>query len=137
AARNHALGVAALAGADWALTVDTDERMHWHGLDLREYLAGLPEDVEVVDVREARGHYPKERLFRLPRKGGWGERVHEAFVMGAGNRRVEAPAARFSELPKTAEAQAAKVARDVRILRGVVKKEPGNSRAWYYLGQSL
>ena len=38
AARNFALDVAAGAGATWAVTLDTDERLHFDAVDLRQRL---------------------------------------------------------------------------------------------------
>src|SRR6188768_2857610 len=64
AARNFALDAAAELGADWAITVDTDERIDRRGIDLRAVMASTTAGVLMMPSSD--GTYAKERCFRLP-----------------------------------------------------------------------
>src|SRR6185436_17229614 len=57
AARNFALEAAAAEGADWAVTLDTDERIDLAGVDLRKVLGSAREDVLMMFSRN--GEYAK------------------------------------------------------------------------------
>lgn len=63
--------------------------------------------------------------------------MHEALV-GAGQGEAKIlPGAFFWELPKSPEAYAAKLARDLAILQEETRDQPNDPRWWYYLGQTL
>jgi len=133
AARNHALAAAAATGADWAITLDSDERMVSVPESLRKWLAALTNDL--VHVRHQDGGYAKERFFRLPSKGYWKGPTHEAFVIPSYP--AEIPEMRFWEVPKTEEDYQRKFRRDAEILRAYTAQNPTDPRWWYYLGDSL
>src|SRR5512145_3111153 len=63
-ARNDCLDAAAAIGADWALLLDTDERMHWRegDEDIRVMLAESPLESYVLKAWE--GNYSKDKLIR-------------------------------------------------------------------------
>src|SRR5690606_3174455 len=63
-ARNFALHAALEAGAAWALTLDTDERIQLNGEPIRQHLASST--VGVFLVKDVSDTYSKERFFRLP-----------------------------------------------------------------------
>ena len=136
AARNFALQAAAQLGARWAVTVDTDERLHFaDGVMLKQALLKAKGKVLLVAIED--GSYAKERIFRLPAKVAWHGPTHEALEgKGAGDHAVLAGVT-FSELPKDAASLAAKFERDVAILREYTRAHPADARWHYYLGASL
>lgn len=137
AARNFALeAVAELAGT-WALTVDTDERLDFDGLDLRRLLAQT--DTDLFLVLQSDGSYSKERIFRLGKPWRWTGRTHEALPWVVGTTRETLSGVSFSELPKTPEQLRAKFERDkLLLLEDVGSGGPTakTARSWYYLGES-
>jgi hypothetical protein len=136
AARNFALQAATQLGARWAVTVDTDERLHFEpGFELKRELAKAKGKVVLVTAED--GSYAKERIFRLPAKVAWRGPTHEC-VEGkqAGDSAVLA-GTRFSELPKDPPALKAKFERDVAILLEHTRTHPDDPRWHYYLGASL
>ncbi len=135
AARNFALDAAREAGAAWAVTVDTDERLEFDaGFDLSRALAAT--SANVLLVGEAGGRYAKERILRLPTAMRWTGPTHEAL---GGQRAGEAETlagVRFRELPKDEAALRRKFERDIAILRKHVRQHPRDPRWHYYLGAS-
>lgn len=132
--RNEGLDVAGRTEADWALILDTDERIHPNGLDIRNFLAELPANVNVVDVQHDSGQYTKPRFIRLPATVRYSNPIHEELL---GAKTVLAPLMRFSELLKTPSQQ---LARAEHILAGLEKQidaEPENFRWRYYKGATL
>lgn len=133
AARNFALEAAAELGADWAVTVDTDERLDLRGLDTRSVLRGTSADVLYVMKQD--GSYAKERFFRLPVRGTFVGPTHEAFER-QGTMEILS-GVEFSELEKSDEQYRRKAERDVAILTRYTSEHPGDPRWFYYLGDSL
>jgi tetratricopeptide (TPR) repeat protein len=134
AARNFALDAAHELGADWAVTLDTDERIQPNGEDLRAALAAAPEAVLMM-FDETRT-YAKERCFRLPAQERFAGPTHESFpAYKVGFRTL--PRATFREVPKSEAALKHKFERDVEILTSHVAKNPSDPRWHYYLGESL
>ena len=134
AARNFALDAAHELGADWAINVDTDERIELRGEELRQLCEKAPEGV--LMMFDGTHTYAKERVFRLPirvRYTGPTHEAYEAFKVGA--KTLEK--ARFVELPKTPEEYRRKFERDVDILSEFTGKHPDSARYFYYLGDSL
>jgi len=134
-ARNAGLEEAKKLGADWALILDTDERLHWNGTDPRSYLEeklGNPEAVIMIESSD--GHYPKEKIVRSTAGARWIGPTHEALVGGT---RETMPGVSFSELGKTGEQLAYKFSRDAELLYDFVAENPDDPRWWFYLGQSL
>lgn len=135
AARNFALDAAQQAGATWAVTVDTDERLLFDaGFDLRRALAATRANVLLVN--DEGGHYGKERIIRLPTRVRWVGPTHEA-LGGQVERESEVLAGvRFRELPKDEAALRRKFERDVAILRKHTRQHAREPRWHYYLGAS-
>lgn len=134
-ARNAAIEEAKKLGADWVLIVDSDERMNWGGMSLRDFLVFAEAGgVDVVLMRSEDGHYVKERLVRASASAKYVGPTHETIV---GGRQITMPQATFSELPKTAEQLQRKFSRDAELLYDHTTENPTDPRWWYYLGQSL
>jgi tetratricopeptide (TPR) repeat protein len=135
AARNFALEAAQAAGAQWAVTVDTDERLEFDpGFDLRAALAATRANVLLVS--DENGYYGKERIVRLPTAVRWVGPTHEAL---GGQREAETETlsgVRFRELPKDEATLRRKFERDVAILRKHTRKHAREPRWHYYLGAS-
>lgn len=134
AARNFALHAAAELGADWAVTLDTDERIEVGEIDLRAALAET--DAAVLHIKHTAGTYGKERLFRLPARGAYVGPTHEAFITSGGGIATLA-GVRFAELGKSAEQYRQKAERDLAILSRHTAEHPDDPRWFYYLGDSL
>jgi tetratricopeptide (TPR) repeat protein len=135
AARNFALAAAAELGADWAVTLDTDERLDLGDLDLRAALAQT--DATALHVKHAGGTYGKERLFRLPARGAFVGPTHEAFIKSDGGGSVTLEGMHFDELGKSREQYRQKAERDIAILTRHTAERPDDPRWFYYLGDSL
>ncbi|HEV8551161.1 MAG TPA: glycosyltransferase [Polyangiaceae bacterium] len=134
AARNFALDAAHELGADWAVTLDTDERIERRGEDLRATLGATKEGVLMLFNEER--SYAKERCFRLPMRVRYRGPTHEAFASYEVGART-ATRAVFHELAKSAEQARKKFERDVAILAPYVRENPSDPRWHYYLGESL
>jgi len=136
AARNFSLDAAAEAGARWAFTVDTDERLLFdEGFELRAALAASTASVLLVAQQD--GSYAKERILRLPATVRWVGPTHEHLKgLRTGDSAV-LEGVRFDELPKDAASMRRKFERDAAILRAHVRKLPKEPRWHYYLGASL
>lgn len=146
-ARNAALGFARAEGADYALTVDTDENLS--GIDgplLRLALRQAP-DADVWLVSDNTGKYTKERIIALDRGRNprWVGYTHEAVVSlnaegdPIGTNKCILPGS-FSELPKTREENLAKCKRDVVLLSEYIQSPDrfGGVGRWYsYIGECL
>jgi len=135
AARNFALEAAQQAGATWAVTVDTDERLLFDaGFDLRQALAAT--QANVLLVNDEGGYYGKERIVRLPTKARWVGPTHEAL---GGQREGESETlagVRFASCPRTrtpCTASSSATWPSCASTRGSNAKEP---RWHYYLGAS-
>ena len=136
AARNFALEAAAEAGARWAVTLDTDERLIVApDATLGERLARTR--ARVLLVSQADGSYAKERIVRLPPKARWSGPTHEALLGQRPGESEVLPGVHFQELPKDARTLRRKFERDVEILRPHVQAHPEDPRWHYYLGASL
>jgi tetratricopeptide (TPR) repeat protein len=134
AARNFALEAAAAEGADWAVTLDTDERMELGNVDLRAVLESARNDVFMMF--SSNDEYAKERCFRLPAKERFEGPTHEAYPAYRGTVATLA-GVRFRELEKSAHALRRKFERDREILVRHVQAHPKDPRWHYYLGESL
>ena len=133
AARNVALQAAHELGADWAITVDTDERIELGNVDLRAALTAT--SAGSLHVTQADGTYGKERLFRLPARGHYVGPTHEAFIRdGSGSETLAGVV--FRELAKSREQYRRKAERDIAILTRHTAEHPDDPRWFYYLGDS-
>jgi tetratricopeptide (TPR) repeat protein len=139
-ARNFALREARQLHAQWALTIDSDERLEFAAIgtieELRRRLRSNPE-AQGWMVESRSGGYQKERFIQPTANLQWRGRTHEALVGFAINARPKLTGVRFSELPKSHHAFHQKLERDLKILRQELNVDPGNGRAWFYLGQTL
>lgn len=133
-ARNFSLDAAEKEGADWAVIIDTDERIEANGDDLRALLAGTSAGLLLMPDREK--NYTKERAVKLPSPSRYVGPTHESFAPPPAGT-VVAPHARFYELPKSAAASRLKFERDAAILEEHAQKHPDQPRWLYYLGESL
>ena len=135
AARNFALTAATEAGARWAVTVDTDERLLFDdGFSLAKALGAA--SASVLLVADDVGTYSKERIIRLPATVHWAGPTHEIL---AGQRAGESEVlegVRFRELPKEPDALRRKFQRDVAVLKKYTKQHARDPRWYYYLGAS-
>jgi tetratricopeptide (TPR) repeat protein len=132
-ARNFALIAATQTGADWSVTLDTDERLSVEPEVLRTFLEET--EAGLIHLRYQDGSYGKERFFRLPARGGFSGPTHEAFM---GDVLVlDAPSGHFREEPKTEEDYQRKFDRDISILSRHVVDHPDDPRWRYYLADSL
>jgi len=137
--RNAALQAAENSGCQWALTIDTDERIDWGAMtpeSLRKAIA-TNETARTYMVMAQDGSYAKERLVRVPTSLRWCGRTDEALVGAAADQRPLLPGVSFGELAKTAAQMDHKLKRDLGILRQEVCDKPDHARWWYFLGQTL
>jgi tetratricopeptide (TPR) repeat protein len=135
AARNFALEAAQAAGARWAVTVDTDERLIFDpGFDLRKALEATRTNVLLVG--EEGGSYGKERIIRLPTATRWTGPTHEALGGQREGESEQLAGVRFRELPKDEATLRRKFERDVAILRKYTRQHAREPRWHYYLGAS-
>lgn len=134
-ARNAALEWAESLGADWALTIDTDERLVINETRCSTLEFATSDVILVFDEYRA---YAKDRYIRLPRNSAdkWVGRVHEAYVTHPGCRKKIAHEVAIKEIPKTPEQLKAKFERDLVILTEMVKETPDDARWWFYLGET-
>jgi hypothetical protein len=141
-ARNFALQCARLEDAEWALTVDTDERLNFEHLPnvltccyLEACLDRRVGDEDVVLCSPTDKSYLKERFIRTNTRGWWRGATHESFFDFRG--RTDAPWCTFDEVPKTPAQLETKYARDEKLLERYVQEEgKGDGRWWYYLGET-
>jgi len=132
-ARNFALESVQELGGDWAITLDTDERIHLNGDDVRSILEDTT--AGALMMRHQSGAYVKERCIRLPSVERWAGPVHESFAAYKVGSEVLGRAY-FTELQKTPAQLKNKFERDAAILEGYTKAYPSNPRWFYYLGES-
>lgn len=135
AARNAALECARQLNADWALTVDTDERLAFPGYETRDELHHALEAADVWLVPHRDGTYAKERFIRIPTNVSWRGRVHEALCGVEKN--LTLAGCSFYEMPKSTATHRAKLERDLVILLEDTATHGDNPRWHYYLGQTL
>jgi glycosyltransferase involved in cell wall biosynthesis len=137
AARNFSLVSAAETGADWAVTIDSDERLILNGIDIRAVLAETGE--RSLLVPHLSGTYTKDRFFRLPADGEFRGPTHEAFYLAdvSGGATVTVQNVVFDELIKSPEQFRFKDERDRDILREYVQVNPNEPRWFFYLGDVL
>lgn len=135
AARNFALQAAAEAGANWSLTLDTDERMVVRGIDVRAMLDAQVAGVLLVESDT--GAYAKERFLRLPATVRWSGPTHEALLGRDAVGIATLPGISFHELPKDDAAVRRKLERDDRILLHHIESHPRDPRWHYYLGDTM
>lgn len=132
AIRNASLDAARALGVDWILIVDTDERIRFNGINLREALKHTRSDVLHTDSTD--GHYPKDRVVRASAAARFVGFTHEVLIGGTRDR---LHGVTFDELQKSDEQAKRKFTRDVVLLKRYILDHADDPRWWYYLGQSF
>jgi len=133
AARNYTLQAAAEEGADWALILDTDERINIKDPDIQDKLANP--DIGAYLVNDQSLTYSKTRFIRVPSKARFYGPTHEVFPSHeVGCETLDAST--FWELPKTFDQAQHKFQRDLDILLKHTAKNPKDPRWFYYLGDT-
>lgn len=133
AARNFTLQAAQECNVDWALILDTDERIHLNGEDLHSKLQDPNIGCYLVNYID--NSYSKARFIKVPSKARFFGPTHEvypAYEVGSANLEH----CRFSELGKTVVQAKKKFERDVEILLKHTSRNPKDPRWFYYLGDS-
>lgn len=141
AARNAALGFAAIYGATHALTLDTDERLDGiSALELGRSLEEHPE-ADVFLLRDETFSYYKERIIRLASKPWWNGPTHEELLFGKDSpvSCVTLPG-HFRELTKDPDdaATQAKLKSHADTLERWLRDDPTRAKCrWYrFIGES-
>lgn len=131
--RNFGLAEAHSLGADWAIQMDTDDRLLLNGLDLRKYLEDLPPEVHSLAVYTDDGEGDRTIIFRLPAQGKFVGKIHEDYSMDSP---WLCPDVRMHSLPKSPEVLRARLTVDAEGLIAQCKDDPTNPRWPYFLGVS-
>lgn len=136
--RNAGLALAHELGYQWAMQLDTDERMIHGGINIRATLQKLPAKCQTLLVQDDKGHYDKPRFFRLPAVGCYEgvNGVHEDYRSDPSTSAVM-PGVKFHELEKSPEALRARLIGDLRGLDEQIKAEPEVARWHYYRASTL
>jgi hypothetical protein len=135
AARNFALAAAAETGADWAVTVDSDERLECGAVDLRTALATRTEEALLAPAMSMGVVYPKSRFFRLPARGRYTGLTHEYIAPVDGHGALAGIVVR--ELAKTWGTVHANAARNIPLLSQTMADDPTSPRWPGLLGHAL
>jgi tetratricopeptide (TPR) repeat protein len=121
-------------GDTWGVVLDSDERLVCSdALSVRSELLGVV--AQTCTAFDTTGFYAKERCFRLPTKAYYIGPTHEA----CDNRGTiqDLKSLRFWELGKSHHQYQAKLARDEKILKRHIKKNPCDPRWHYYYADTL
>jgi tetratricopeptide (TPR) repeat protein len=138
--RNRALQIAADRGADYAITLDTDERLHFevepNQFKRNEVRTACLQELDVIcsPAVLAGVDYFKERIIKTTREIRWSGPTHEALL--GWHSRTMCNWLKFSELAKSAESLKEKFERDYALLEKYAPEHPEDGRWWYYLGYS-
>lgn len=130
-ARTWALDWAASTGCDWAVQVDTDDRIRLNGFDIRGYLESLPEEVHALTVQCSDGEGDRALFFRLPAKGVFQGVVHEEYSLPV---LWLCPTVRLECLPKSPDVLKTRLQGDLKGLTKQWEEDPNNPRWPYYIG---
>ena len=129
---NAGLAEAYRLGADWAIMLDTDERILHNGVDIITEL--INSKTGVLAVFENTGKYAKERFFKLPADAKFTNARHEKYIPKNGIATLNK--VRFLELPKVPELLHARLLADVVGLQKQIIDDPTETRWYYYLGNT-
>lgn len=138
AARNAALAFAGEEGADWALTLDTDEKLEFvPGFSLREELERLPEaNVMYASIHDR--SYMKERVLRVGAGLYWYGFTHEVIMPPpTPGQAVHCTGVQFREALKSREELRVKAERDLALLSAMVMVDEDSPRWTEYLANTL
>jgi len=133
AARNYTLKAALEEGADWAVILDTDERISLNGEEIRKILSTTQDGCLIVN--HSNNTYGKVRFIKLPTTTEYVGPTHEVFLSYLVKSSV-LEKCKFHELSKTEDQYRHKFNRDVDILKKHTKENPNDPRWFYYLGES-
>jgi tetratricopeptide (TPR) repeat protein len=134
AARNFALAVAAEIGGEWALMLDTDDRLDARGIDIRTALVDASADVLVVN--HVSGAYGRDRFFRLPARGYFARPALDAFVV-EGGLRGRLPDMVFYTVTMSHEDDRNRLESAVARFSGLTAQYPDDPRWFCRLGDAL
>ncbi len=134
AARNAAFDFAAELDADWAVIIDTDERIVTRLPDLRARLATATENAFSIPVQQ--GTFTKVLFFRLPVHGKYIGPIHEYFAIadGAIGKLEETE---FTTVWKPLENAGLKYSGYLAGLQTWSDQYPDDPRWHYYIGDTL
>jgi tetratricopeptide (TPR) repeat protein len=130
--RNACLRFAAELG-DWAIVLDTDERIHLRGDDVPAILTDAK--AETLMAPCLNGAYPKERAIKLPAQGHYAGHIHEGYVYSGA--REFFPRLRFDEVIKGPEESLRNAQAILEGLQPQLEAEPAQARWHYYAGDAL
>jgi len=129
AIRNKGLFEAKMLGAEWALILDTDERIIPNGIDLRVALEKADADVHAIDISRVGGNEQRTKFIRLPASGKYSGLMHEEYTPVGG--RIELMAGmRFSEVGVGSMDRTPSVS--LPHIERQILEDPTNSRWRYY-----
>lgn len=129
ALRNKGLFEAKMLGCDWALILDTDERIIPNGVDMREVLELAGPDVHAIDVTRVGGSEQRTKFIRLPASGSYSGLMHEEYVP-VGGRVEQIVGLRFSEVGKGSPDREPSFC--IPHIERQIEEDPTNSRWRYY-----
>jgi len=131
-ARQFALEQARADGADYALTLDPDERVELDG-SVRNMLEAHP-TVDVWAVKDRDDGYFKERLIRCAAACHWHGTVCENVIGHGERKRLQG---HFWEVPKTPEQLQARYARGVTSMRALIDQGEETYKWYRHMGTCL
>jgi len=129
-ARNFALRFAESLGADWQLTLDSDERLEI----ARDELPLLVPEVHSIHVKDRDHGYQKERLIRCGVGAQWQYPVHERLITSG--RYIMAPGS-FWELEKTEQTKNARRDRGIEACLALVARGEADAHIKRHLAECL
>ncbi len=140
AARNFAIYQANTLGADWVLTIDSNERLMFSGFSNRSELETSLESnaaIQVWNVRNEDGSVAAERWIRLPIMSHvqWMGEVYESLDGLAANQSCVLDGIFYRDRVESADARRLVSEQQCLQLERTVSRIPNDGRSWYALGQ--
>jgi glycosyltransferase involved in cell wall biosynthesis len=120
-----------MARGAWILQIDADEVLQAGHHALRETMRCDDADVLGITLRNAGRAWVGTRFFRADAVRGYLGRVHER--LDYQGRYMAASGIVIENLPEKTHKESSS-SRNLRLLRIAVQETPGDSRAWFYLG---
>lgn len=130
-ARNFCLEKAREIGADYAVVLDTDERLRCRGDNVRDILTDNP-DVDYWTAYDLTYHYSKVRVIKLTDSGQYCGEAHEAYC--SSGKSTFFPNLRFEEIPKPKDSYKVYAAKILEQMERAIISEPKSARWWYFKG---
>ena len=139
--RNEALKFATEQGADWAITIDTDERVVLSATEEKrksvEELLQQSSEHDVIYALDGTQSYSKERIINCKSDCYWIGVTHETLRSNAILKVSNTKALVVYELPKTQKQLVSKFERDLELLEKNMAAEPDNPRWMFYMATTL